>query len=113
MNTEERYNSKGYYENTTIDIANLKWTSYNYALSDYFIQNASFIKCDNITLGYSFTGFGKTNRYKGISGRLYASCTNVFTLTDYDGIDPEQPSGKETSVYPRSRTFLFGVNLNF
>ncbi|MCI6558203.1 MAG: TonB-dependent receptor [Prevotella sp.] len=113
VNTEERYNSKGYYENTTIDIANLKWTSYNYALSDYFIQNASFIKCDNITLGYSFTGFGKTDRYKGISGRLYASCTNVFTLTDYDGIDPEQPSGKETSVYPRSRTFLFGVNLNF
>jgi iron complex outermembrane receptor protein len=52
-------------------------------------------------------------KYKGVSGRIYASCTNVFTATKYKGLDPEQVSGKETNVYPRSRTFLLGLNLNF
>ncbi len=106
-------NPKGYYENSTLDFVKLGWTSYNYPLSDYFVQNASFLKCDNITLGYSFENLFKCGKRDGLSGRIYASCTNVFTITNYSGIDPEYPSGKETSVYPRCRTFLFGVNLNF
>ena len=114
MNTAVLYNgSKGYYENSTMDIVKNGWTSYNYPLSDYFVQNASFLKCDNITLGYSFENLFKCAKYEGISGRVYASCTNVFTITNYDGIDPEQPSGLEGSIYPRCRTFLFGLNLNF
>jgi iron complex outermembrane receptor protein len=114
MNTAVRYNpSKGFYENTTPKVAALRWTSYDYPLSDYFVQNASFLKCDNITLGYNFEKLFKGAKYEGISGRVYASCTNVFTITKYDGLDPEQVSGFEGSVYPRSRTFLFGLNLNF
>ena len=113
MNTSVLYNPKGYYENSTKDIVKNGWTSYNYPLTDYFVQNASFLKCDNITLGYSFENLFKAGKYEGISGRLYASCTNVFTLTKYNGLDPEQPSGRESSVYPRCRTFLFGLNLNF
>ena len=112
-NVAECYNSKGYYTNTTSEMAYNNWSSYNYSLSDYWVQNASFLKCDNITLGYSFSGFGKDNKYKGLSGRIYASCSNVFTITDYDGLDPEQTTGKESSLYPRSRTFLLGLNLNF
>ena len=111
-NTAMTYNSKGYYENTTKDIAALGWTSYNYSLSDYFVQNASFLKCDNITLGYNFDNLFKREGYN-ITGRIYVSCSNVFTLTKYKGLDPEQTSGKESSVYPRSRTFLLGINLNF
>ena len=84
------------------------WTSYNYPLSDYFVQNGSFLKCDNITLGYSFTTF---DNY--LNGRVYASCSNLFTITKYEGLDPEQNSGRESSFYPRSRTFLLGLNLNF
>jgi TonB-linked SusC/RagA family outer membrane protein len=108
MNVAMSYNPKGFYENTTPEIAALKWKSYNYPLSDYFVQNASFLKCDNITLGYNFTTF---DTY--LTGRVYASCSNVFTITKYTGLDPEQTTGKESSVYPRSRTFLVGLNLNF
>ncbi len=114
MNTDVRYNaSKNFYENTTPDVAALRWKSYDYPLSDYFVQNASFLKCDNITLGYNFEELLKSSGYNGLSGRIYASCTNVFTVTKYSGLDPEQISGFEGSVYPRSRTFLLGLNLNF
>ena len=114
MNTAVRYQaSKGFYENTTPNVAALRWTSYDYPLSDYFVQNASFLKCDNITLGYNFEELFKSAAYHGLSGRIYASCSNVFTITKYKGLDPEQVSGFEGSVYPRSRTFLVGLNLNF
>ena len=114
MNTDVRYNaSKNFYENTTPEVAALKWKSYDYPLSDYFVQNASYLKCDNITLGYNFEELLKTGSYNGLSGRVYASCTNVFTITKYSGLDPEQTSGFEGSIYPRSRTFLLGLNLNF
>ncbi len=113
MNSSVLANTAGFYENSTPDITALNWSSYNYPLSDYFVQNASFLKCDNITLGYNFENLLKAGSYHGISGRLYASCTNVFTVTKYKGLDPEQISGKESSVYPRCRTFLLGVNLNF
>ena len=113
MNSTVMANPAGFYENTTPDIVALAWSSYNYPLSDYFVQNASFLKCDNITLGYNFENLLKSDKYHGISGRIYASCTNVFTITKYKGLDPEQTSGKEGSLYPRSRTFLLGLNLNF
>jgi len=114
MNTEVLYNpSKGTYSNSTREIIALGWTSYEYPLSDYFVQNASFFKCDNITAGYNFEHAGKTDKYEGISGRVYLSCSNVFTITKYKGIDPEQAGGIEGSVYPRSRTYLVGLNLNF
>ena len=114
INTSVLYNaSKNFYENSTQKIVSLGWDSYNYSLSDYFVQNASFLKCDNITLGYNFANVWKSNTYGGLSGRIYASCSNVFTWTKYPGLDPEQPGGIENSVYPRSRTFLLGLNLNF
>ncbi len=77
-------------------------------LSDYYVQNASFLKCDNITLGYSFNKlFGKLN------GRVYVAGTNVFTITKYDGIDPEVNGGIDNSIYPRPFTGLLGLSLNF
>lgn len=113
INSAVLYNSKGYYENSTPSIISKGWSSYNYSLSDHFVQNASFVKCDNITLGYNFDKLLKSSTYNGLSGRIYASCSNVFTITKYDGLDPEQTSGKESSLYPRARTFLLGLNLNF
>ncbi|MCF0183955.1 MAG: TonB-dependent receptor [Bacteroidaceae bacterium] len=112
-NTAVLCNPKGYYENNTLSNVAMGWTSYNYSLSDHFVHNASFLKCDNITIGYSFDNLFKGQNYHGISGRIYASCSNVFTVTKYNGLDPEQVSGKEYDMYPRSRTFLFGLNLNF
>ncbi len=112
-NSSVLYNSKGYYENSTLSIVGLGWSSYNYSLSDYFVQNASYLKMDNITLGFNFQDWLKRGHRAGISGRVYASVTNVFTLTKYTGLDPEQTTGKESSLYPRCRTYLLGVNLNF
>lgn len=77
--------------------------------SDYFIQNASFLKCDNITLGYSFDKIGKFN----INGRVYATAQNVFTITNYKGIDPEVSGGYDSAIYPRPFTGILGVSLNF
>ena len=82
-------------------------------ITDYFIHNASFLKCDNITLGYSFKTWDEF-----LSGRVYISATNVFTITKYDGIDPEvlnDPSrpGIDNGIYPRPFTVQMGVNLNF
>lgn len=82
-------------------------------LSDYFVQNASFLKMDNITLGYSFNRLFKSGSWKGISGRVYASCSNVFTITNYTGIDPEVYNGIDNNIYPRPITFQFGLNLTF
>ena len=82
-------------------------------LSDYFVQNASFLKMDNITLGYSFNRLFKSGSWNGISGRVYASCSNVFTITNYKGIDPEVYNGIDNNIYPRPITFQFGLNLTF
>ncbi len=79
------------------------------ALSDYFVQNASFLKCDNITLGYSFKNIASAP----LSGRVYGSVSNVFTITDYKGIDPEVFGGIDNTIYPRPITFLVGLSLNF
>jgi iron complex outermembrane receptor protein len=78
-------------------------------LTDYFVQNASFLKCDNITLGYSFEkAFGLA-----VNGRVYGTCSNVFTITNYDGIDPEVQSGIDGGIYPRPISFIVGLSLNF
>ena len=78
------------------------------ALTDYFVENASFLKCDNITLGYSFDKL-----FKAVSGRAYVSATNVFTITKYKGMDPEVNGGIDNNIYPRPLTLLFGLNLSF
>ena len=81
----------------------------NTLLSDYFVQNASFMKCDNITLGYSFKKlFGAR-----IGGRVYAAVQNVFTITKYKGLDPEVEKGLDNNIYPRPLTTLIGLSLNF
>ena len=77
-------------------------------LSNYFIQDASFFRIDNITLGYTLD-----NAIKDATLRLYGSVQNVATITDYDGLDPEINGGIDNNFYPRPRTFVFGVNIDF
>ena len=95
-----------------LDMARSKnWQTANLlgALSDYYIQNASFLKCDNITLGYSFDNlFGLK-----ASGRVYATAQNVFTITKYKGLDPEINGGYDGNIYPRPFAGILGVSLNF
>ena len=84
-------------------------TTSNVVLSDLYVENASFLRMDNITLGYSFPKWleGKA------SLRLFAGCQNVFTITKYSGLDPEVTGGIDNTIYPRQRQFLFGANVKF
>ncbi|MEM1215787.1 MAG: SusC/RagA family TonB-linked outer membrane protein [Bacteroidota bacterium] len=79
--------------------------------SDVHLENGSFFRLDHATIGYRFDEvFGET---RGGNLRLYATVQNPFIITEYNGIDPEVFGGIDNDVYPRSRTFLFGANLNF
>ena len=91
------------------------WQTYDETsyLSDRWVQNASFLKCDNITLGYSFSNLFKTTSWGGLSGRAYATASNVFTITNYDGIDPEVKNGIDNNIYPRPFSVVVGLNLQF
>ncbi|HEY5591216.1 MAG TPA: TonB-dependent receptor [Paludibacter sp.] len=86
----------------------------DYFKSDYYVQNASFVRCDNITLGYSFK-----NLFKVISsGRLYATVQNPFVITNYKGLDPEigtidGKTGIDNNIYPRPMITMVGLSLNF
>lgn len=79
------------------------------SLSDYYIQNASFFRIDNITLGWSF----KRCRAFPLDGRIYASVQNPVVFTRYDGLDPEIDGGIDNNFYPRPLSVMLGVNLNF
>lgn len=77
-------------------------------LSDHYIQEASFFKLDNITLGYTWR-----QATENMDIRFYTSVQNVLTITDYTGLDPEISGGIDNNFYPRPRTALFGVNIDF
>ncbi len=78
-------------------------------LSDYFVRNASFVRCDNITLGYTFPHLLNDN----LRLRLYGAVQNAFVITKYTGLDPEVFSGVDNNVYPRPVTVSFGVVAQF
>ena len=77
--------------------------------SDYFIENGSYLKLDNASLGYTFDDLlaGKLNL------RLYTTAQNLLLITKYRGLDPEVANGIDNNIYPRPRTFLFGVSLTY
>jgi iron complex outermembrane receptor protein len=79
------------------------------ALSDIYVENGSFLRMDNITLGYTFPEWleGKA------SLRLFTGVQNAFIITEYSGLDPEINGGLDNTIYPRQRQFLFGANLKF
>lgn len=113
-NISKRYDSSyNYLQNVIPQALQNGWVTYDKVVSDYFVRNASFLKCDNITLGYSFNSLFKGGKYNGLDGRIYVSATNVFTITKYDGIDPEVYGGIDNDLYPRPFTLQLGVNLNF
>ncbi len=77
--------------------------------SDYYVQNASFLRMDNINIGYNI---GKLFNEKATL-RANANVQNVFVITKYKGADPEINGGIDNNFYPRPRTFVFGLNLDF
>ena len=102
--------------NILVDAGNESPNDLNsYKYSDRFIEDGSYVRLDNMTLGYNF---GKVGRYIN-SVRIYQTVNNVFVITKYKGIDPEVEQGgtapgvDSNNFYPKTRTYMFGVNVIF
>jgi iron complex outermembrane receptor protein len=86
--------------------------------SDYYVERASFLRMDNLTLGYSFN-------WRGQTARIFGTVQNLFTITGYSGVDPSANiappnssitsslNGIDNNIYPRSRTFTAGLSMRF
>ncbi len=98
-----------YLANQSRDVLNTNFQGIgDFYQSNYYVQNASFIRLDNINVGYNV---GKVKN--DINLRLSAGVQNVLVITKYDGLDPEQFGGIDNNAYPRPRTFYIGLGLDF
>ncbi|MEO7313007.1 MAG: SusC/RagA family TonB-linked outer membrane protein [Chitinophagaceae bacterium] len=100
-------NPLGWLGNASTDYLNTGFVNNQY-FSDYYVQNASFLKMDNINIGYDA---GEV--FKGARVRITANVQNVFTITNYKGLDPEVGGGIDNRIYPRPRIIALGVNVDF
>ncbi len=86
-------------------VSTAPYTNFNQAQyrSDYYVQNASYLKLDKVTLAYNITDWVRVN----------FTAQNIFTITNYDGVDPEVGNGIDNNMYPRPRNFIIGASFNF
>lgn len=104
----DMYNSAGYLNNVTTAVYDSEFGSYQLA-SDFYVEDASFLRIDNISIGYNFL-----NLFNDVMDmRIYATAQNVYTYTKYSGLDPEIFNGIDNNMYPRPRIFMLGLNLDF
>jgi iron complex outermembrane receptor protein len=112
------YYTTGYFNNLPQAVNDTKFQNLQ-SFSDYYLENASFFKMDNISLGYNV----KKLFSEKLKGRFSFTVQNAFFITDYKGLDPEvnnvnaaantASSGIDNNIYPRSRVFMLGVNLSY
>ncbi|SDH16301.1 SusC/RagA family TonB-linked outer membrane protein [Chitinophaga filiformis] len=100
--------SMGYIGNVNADYLNTGFSNSQYS-SDYYVENASFLRMDNLSLGYNF---GKILR-KTATLRVNAIVQNVFVITKYSGLDPEIFSGIDNNPYPKPRIYSLGINIAY
>ena len=105
--TYQNFGFPNYLGNVAKDVLNTQFTVPR-LWSDYYIENASFVRMDNINLGYNVGRICKNAML-----RISANVQNVFVITKYSGLDPEIPSGIDNNFYPRPRNYSIGVNLDF
>ncbi len=100
--------ASGYLSNRVknVEVTNFENSQY---FSDYFIENGSFLKLDNVSVGYNFNRIFTDK----LNLRVYVNAQNLVTLTKYTGLDPEVFNGIDNNIYPRPRTFLLGVSLTY
>ncbi len=97
----------GYWKNFPTYLSDTKFVKRQFT-SDYFIENASFFKLDNISAGYTLN-----NLIDRLNARVSFTVQNAFTITKYKGLDPEVPNGIDNNFYPRPRTFMLGISLSY
>lgn len=105
---QQVYNQSGYLSNILTDVRKTGFTTAQY-WSSIYLENASFFKLDYVSLGYNFTSLFGNN----IAGRIGLSVQNVFTITNYSGLDPEVNNGIDNNIYPRPRTYMLSISLNY
>ncbi len=81
--------------------------------SDYYLRDGSFLKLDNFTLGYTFPKLFNINADRSASLNIFGTVQNIHTFTKYNGVDPEIHNGLDKTLYPRPRTYVCGIKLNF
>jgi TonB-dependent starch-binding outer membrane protein SusC len=101
-------NSLGFIGNASTNYLDTKFNKPQYT-SNYYIENASFFRLDNINVGYNFGKIFKSNYTLSING----SIQNVLVVTKYSGADPENTGGVDNNIYPRPRIYSVGANINF
>ncbi|SMD37266.1 iron complex outermembrane recepter protein [Reichenbachiella faecimaris] len=110
------YNQAGYTANILTAVEETEFTTAQY-WSDIYMEDASFFRMDNISVGYNFDKIFSDQ----LNGRISFTVQNAFVITDYSGLDPEINSGSklgpnvgiDNNIYPRPRTYMLGINLNF
>ncbi len=97
----------GYWKNFTRALSEHNFVKRQFT-SDYFVENASFLKFDNISAGYRFD-----NLFGAVGARLSFTVQNALIVTKYSGLDPEVSGGIDNNFYPRPRTFMLGIGLTY
>ncbi len=103
----DQIQQSGYWKNMPKYLDDTKFVKRQFS-SDYFVEDAAFIKLDNLSLGYRI----RNDKYK-IGARISLTAQNLFIITKYKGIDPEVTGGIDNNFYPRPRTFMFGISLSY
>jgi hypothetical protein len=107
-NYSNLYYSTGFFNNLPRYVYDTQFSTLQ-SFSDYYVQNASFFKMDNISLGYSLNEMFAQK----LKARVSFTVQNVFFITKYKGIDPEVNGGIDNNLYPRPRVFMLGLNLSY
>lgn len=102
------YNQSGFFNNLPTAVNDSKFNNPQY-FSDFYVENASFFKMDNMSLGYSVNELFTEK----LNARFSFTVQNAFFITKYSGLDPEVDGGIDNNFYPRPRTFLIGINLTY
>lgn len=105
------WSTSGFFSNKPVSALETNFVGLtNSYFSDYYVQEASFVRMDNITLGYNFTHLAPARLS---NARLYFTVQNPFVWTRYDGLDPEVWGGIDRDIYPRPMTSIMGLSLTF
>ena len=106
--TRSILNPNSFLENAPSSVLKSSFANNQY-FSNYYLENASFLRMDNIGLSYDY---GSISKKKDYNLKITLNCQNVFVITKYTGVDPEIYNGIDNSFYPRPRTFTLGLNLS-
>lgn len=102
------YNQSGFFNNVPKLINDSKFVNPQY-FSDFYIENASFFRMDNMSVGYTFNKLF----FEKLNAHLSFTVQNAFVITKYKGLDPEVDGGIDNNLYPRPRVYMLGLNVTF